>query len=73
MRDSNDCFPRHLASAGKVWDAHNGQELFSFKAAEDIGGSVAFSPDGHHLRIVSVFGGQVTIYDATRYRSGLDR
>ena len=56
---------KRLASAGKVWDAHNGQELLSFKTTEDIGGSVAFSPDGHRLGIVSVSGGQVTIYDAT--------
>jgi WD40 repeat protein len=49
-------------TAVKVWDAQTGLELLTLKGG-GIGGSVAFSPDGH--RLVSSARSTVTIYDAT--------
>src|SRR5207249_1672380 len=44
----------YLASASqdgviKVWDAHTGQPLWTFRASEKMVFSVAFSPDGQRL------------------------
>jgi hypothetical protein len=48
----------------KLWDMESGLETLSLKARTGMGGSVAFSQDGHRLGSVSDRG-TVTIWDAT--------